>query len=50
MTNDAVKHPFRRSLPYMRGPARKTQPDRTDLAFFAISFVGFFVIIMGMTL
>jgi hypothetical protein len=25
------------------------KPERTDLAFFGISFVSFFIIIMGMT-
>jgi hypothetical protein len=52
LTNEAARHPFRQTL---NRPAatRATlyaahNRKRTDLAFFATSFVGFFVIIYGM--
>lgn len=50
LTNEAARHPFRQSLPPERqwSPEKEAKPERTDRAFFAISFVSFFVIIYGM--
>jgi hypothetical protein len=50
LTNEAARHPFRQSLPPERqwSPKKKAKPERTDLAFFGISFVSFFIIFYGM--
>jgi hypothetical protein len=54
LTNEAAKHPFRQSLRPERqwaprqAPQQKGAPERTDLAFFGISFLSFFIIIYGM--
>ena len=55
LTNEAARHPFRQSIPMERLSLQETKAkpvptERSDLAFFGISFVGFFVIIMGMIL
>ena len=55
LTNEAARHPFRQRIPVERKPipgwaAKTGAARREDFAFFGISFVGFFVIIMGMTL
>ena len=53
LTNEAARHPFRQMIPVERVPLHEPKPmraERSDLAFFGISFVGFFVIIMGMML
>ena len=55
LTNEAARHPFRQMIPVERAPLPEAEPvavkaGRSDLAFFSISFVGFFVVIMAMTL
>lgn len=48
LTNEAARHPFRQRLPAFKvGPVPMREP-LTDLAFFGLSFVSGFVIIMGM--
>jgi hypothetical protein len=63
--NEAFRHPIRLAMPYgwdkmpeaekaeCDQAHAKAEPDQrepmSDLAFFLTSFVGFFVIIMGMT-
>jgi hypothetical protein len=43
VTNEAARHPFRRTLPppAMTAPARRSGDD--DLKLFALSFMAFFV-------
>ena len=48
LTNEAARHPFRQSLPAFRIAPVASQEPLTDLAFFGVSFVSWFVIIMGM--
>lgn len=48
LTNEAARHPFRRSLPAFRVEPLPSEEPLTDLAFFGASFVSWFVIIMGM--
>jgi hypothetical protein len=50
LTNEAARHPFRQSLRPERqwSPKADDKPERTDLAFFGISFASFFIIIYGM--
>ena len=55
LTNEAARHPFRQMIPVERTPlpepaAKPVAVRQSDLAFFSISFVGFFVVIMAMTL
>lgn len=48
LTNEAARHPFRQSLPAFRVELLTSKEPLTDLAFFGVSFVSWFVIIMGM--
>jgi hypothetical protein len=51
MTDEVTRHPFRRDLLRATQPAkpfRKRGRDRSDLNFFAISFVAGFIIFYGM--
>jgi len=48
LTNEAARHPFRQSLPAFRIEPLLAREPLTNLAFFGVSFVSWFVIIMGM--
>lgn len=48
LTNEAARHPFRQSLPAFRIEPLPSEESLTNLAFFGVSFVSWFVIIMGM--
>jgi len=48
LTNEAARHPFRQRLPAFKVEPLPEREPLTDLAFFALSFVSCFVIIMGM--
>lgn len=48
LTNEAARHPFRQNLPELRAKPLPADDSLTDLAFFGVSFVSWFVIIMGM--
>jgi hypothetical protein len=50
LTNEAARHPFRQKLPPPRQwtPPKEAKSERTDFAFFGISFASFFIIIYGM--
>jgi hypothetical protein len=48
LTNEAARHPFRQNLPAFRVEPPSNEEPLTDLAFFGVSFVSWFVIIMGM--
>lgn len=42
LTNEAARHPFRRSLPPVPVAARRREDDQ-DVKLFLLSFVAFFV-------
>jgi hypothetical protein len=44
-----LRHPFRTAITEIRTAKANQKPERTDLAFFMISFISFFIIIIGMT-
>lgn len=48
LTNEAARHPFRQVLPAFRIEHPASKEPLTDLAFFGVSFVSWFVVIMGM--
>jgi hypothetical protein len=52
LTNEAARHPFRQTLNRPRATRQtlfaSAERRRSDLAFFGLSFVSFFIIIMGL--
>jgi hypothetical protein len=54
LTNEAARHPFRQYLILEReappGSAKAKPKPSSDLTFFGMSFMAFFVIIFGMIL
>jgi hypothetical protein len=48
LTNEAARHPFRRSMPVFAAELSETREPVTGLVFFGASFVSWFIIIMGM--
>lgn len=48
LTNEAARHPFRQTLPLQEAKVLAEREPLTDLAFFGLSFVSCFIIIMGM--
>jgi hypothetical protein len=52
LTNEAARHPFRQTLNRPRATRQSlyssVKRQRSDLAFFGLSFVSFFIIIMGL--
>ena len=48
LTNEAARHPFRRSMPTFAVEPSATRDPVTGLVFFGASFVSWFIIIMGM--
>ncbi|MFO1241166.1 MAG: hypothetical protein U1E64_12510 [Sphingomonadaceae bacterium] len=48
LTSEAARHPFRRSHVVQRLAPPATKEPLTDLAFFGVSFVCWFIVIMGM--
>ncbi len=49
LTNEAARHPFRQNRPAFKVEPLPPPGRLTDLAFFGLSFVSWFIIIMGMT-
>jgi hypothetical protein len=48
LTSEAARHPFRRSHVVQRQSPPTPKEPLTDLAFFGVSFVCWFIVIMGM--
>ncbi|MDZ7280504.1 hypothetical protein KV697_01985 [Sphingomonas sanguinis] len=45
LTNEAARHPFRRTLPPAVSQRRRRQDDDQDIRLFVLSFTAFFICI-----